>query len=48
MKENSKKEYEIPQVELIDSHVEKGFTGSITSSDPIREGQTYNGDAIFS
>ena len=51
MKQTKKQEYEAPQVEQIEARVEKGFAGSFVAGgqagDPIEEGQTYDGDALF-
>ena len=51
MTEKTMHEYEAPQVEQIEARVEKGFAGSFVAGgqagDPIEEGQTYDGDALF-
>ena len=40
MKENNKKEYDTPQIELIEARVEKGFVVSGETED--KSGQTEN------
>lgn len=52
MKQIKKLEYEVPQVEQIEARVEKGYAGSFIAGsltgDPIEEGQTYDGNVLFS
>ncbi len=50
MIENKRKEYDTPQVELMNAHVEKGFAGSFATGngagDGLGEGDEL-GDDIF-
>ena len=49
MKENVKKEYDAPKVEMLEARVEQGFqpSGSPVGS-PLTEDDPINGDALFS
>jgi len=49
MKENEKKEYDAPMVEMLEARVEQGFqlSGSLVGS-PLTEDDPINGDALFS
>ncbi len=49
VKENIKKEYDAPMVELIEARVEKGFAGSLGSpvGSALNEDDPINGDALF-
>ena len=51
MKENKKKKYDAPMVELLEARVEKGFQSSGSRVGPRlddNEGNTLNGDVVFS